>query len=154
MKNFESYKPGNFMKHGITAMAFATCATLLTTPLLASADCEHGHWDKSSHSEFMQQRQNALHDKLGLSASQQAAWNDFVVKSKPGEHPAKPDWAELSKLTTPERLDRMLSLMKDRQQHMEAHAQAVKTFYAQLTAEQKKIFDASFQPGRDHHENH
>jgi protein CpxP len=151
METSGSYKTDNLMKYGIIIMIVAAFAALVAMPLLANADCERGHWDKTRHSEFMEKRQNALHDKLGLSASQEAAWNDFIVKSKPDEHRTRPDWSELSRLSTPDRLDHMLAMMKERQQAMESHVKAVKAFYAQLTPEQQKIFDESFPPHKREH---
>lgn len=147
MEKFAIYKTDNIMKYGIYIMVFVAFAALVAIPLLASAenaDCGHKHWDKSMRGDFMEKRQNALHDKLGLSTSQEAAWKDFIVRSKPGEHSTKPDWSELSKLSTPDRLDHMLAMMKERQQAMESRVQATKTFYAQLTPEQQKIFDDAY----------
>jgi Spy/CpxP family protein refolding chaperone len=60
-----------------------------------------------------------------------------------GKHP---DRAEMDKLTTPERLDKMRAMHKERMAEMEAsmdkRAEATKTFYAALSAEQKKTFDS------------
>jgi Spy/CpxP family protein refolding chaperone len=57
-----------------------------------------------------------------------------------------PDRAEMDKLTTPERLDKMRAMHKERMATMEAamdkRADATKTFYAVLSPEQKKTFDA------------
>lgn len=154
MEKSELYKSDNLMKYGLMIMVLAAFSVLVLIPLLASADCEHEHWDKSKHGEFMEKRQNALHAKLGLSASQEAAWNDFVAKSKSNEQTKRPDWSKLSSLPTPDRLDRMLAMMKERQQAMEVHVEAVKTFYAQLTPEQKKIFDESFAHHMGSHGKH
>jgi Spy/CpxP family protein refolding chaperone len=154
MENSGSYKTDNLMKYGIIIMTVAAFAAMVVMPPLANAECEHGHWDKSKRIEFMEKRQNALHDKLGLSASQEAAWNDFVAKSKSNENWPNPDWSELSNLSTPDRLDHMLAMMKERQQAMESHAEVVKAFYAQLTPAQKRIFDESFAFHKIEHERH
>ena len=57
----------------------------------------------------------------------------------------KMDRAELAKLSTPERLDKMKAMRtemtSEHNSRMEQRDQAVKTFYATLTPEQKKIFD-------------
>lgn len=45
-------------------------------------------------------------------------------------------------MTTPERIDQMQAMKAQRDVTMQKHAQATKTFYAQLSAEQKKVFDA------------
>ena len=56
------------------------------------------------------------------------------------------EWQALEKLPTPERIDRMQALHKQHSeamtQEMQTRAQAAKTFYAQLTPEQQKIFDS------------
>ena len=62
----------------------------------------------------------------------------------------KEDWAELSKLTTPERLDHMLARTKEREEQTEKRVQATKEFYSQLTPTQQKTFDTSFQH-REHY---
>lgn len=144
----------NFMKHGLLVMVLAAFGVLVLIPLLASADCEHEHWDQTKRGEFPEKRQSMLHDKLGLSALQEPAWKDFIAKLKPSGQTSRPSGSELSKLSTPDRLDRMLAVMKDRERAMEAHAEAIKTFYAQLTPEQKKMFDASFFHPKDGHERH
>lgn len=143
-----------FEKYGVVLMALALFAFVLAKPMLAHAECEHGDWSHAQHREFFDHRKKALHDELKLAPSQEAAWNEFIDKSKPGEQRPKFDRSELSSLPTPERLDRMLSMMQMRQQKMESHVQAVKSFYAQLTAEQQKIFDASFRHHRGRHEKH
>jgi len=132
------------MKYGITIMLSMALVALVTMPLHATADDGHAHWDDSKRSEFFEKRQNALHDKLELTAAQEPAWKDFVTSIKPDEHRTKHDWSELSKLSTPDRLDRMLTIMKDRQQALESRVKPIKVFYDQLTVEQKKTFDESF----------
>jgi len=113
-------------------------------------DCKHEHWDKAKQSEFFQKRQQELHGKLALTSTQESAWGNYVANSKPNEMHKKEDWAEISKLTTPERLDRMLSKTKEREEQVEKRVQATKAFYNQLTPAQQKTFDTSFQ----HHEHH
>lgn len=113
-------------------------------------DCKQGHWDKAKQAEFFQKRQKELHDKLALTVTQEPAWNNFVEKTKPTEMHKKEEWAELSKLTTPERLDHMLARTKEREERVEKRIQATKEFYSQLTLTQQKTFDTLFQ----HHEHH
>jgi protein CpxP len=151
MMRFETNKPDSYVKYGIRILIPAAFVALIAIPLFARADCEHGYWDKAKHSEFFQKHEKELHDKLGLTATQETAWNAFVAKSRPGERPKKPEWSELSKLSTPDRLDRIQAMMKDRQQKMESRVQATKDFYAQLTPDQQKIFDESF--GHRHHDH-
>ena len=135
-------------------MVFVAFVALAAIPVFANAEYEHANCDKSKHSEFFEKRQSELHDRLGLSASQEAAWNNFVVKSKSNDHQTRPDWSELSKLSTPDRLDRILAMKKDREQAMESRVKVVKAFYAQLTPAQQKIFDESFSHRKQRHEWH
>jgi hypothetical protein len=89
-----------------------------------------------------------LKAKLKITATQEAAWTTFTEAMKPptgmmGKHP---DRAEMDKLTTPERIDKMRAMHKERMSTVEAamdkRDEATKTFYAALSAEQKKIYDA------------
>lgn len=91
---------------------------------------------------------------------------DMMGKGGPSQHegmgkmdPAKmqermadmkhPDRAEMDKLTTPERIDKMRALRTQRDAEMDKRADATKAFYATLTPEQKKVFDAN--TARSHH---
>ena len=97
----------------------------------------------------------ALKAKLKLSAAQESAWTTFTAAMQP---PAKamgqrPDLAELSKLPTPERIDKMKALHAEHMTAMNAmtadmnqRGDAAKAFYGTLTAEQKKVFDAEAMP--------
>lgn len=100
--------------------------------------------------EHFEKRQAQVHDKLKLNASQEAAWNAYLAKVKPSDAPKRPDRAEIEKLPTPDRMDKMLGFMKEREQRMAARVAATKDFYAVLSPEQRKIFDEEFShgPGR------
>lgn len=85
-----------------------------------------------------------LKTQLKLGSEQDAAWATFSNAIKPpATPPARPDPAELAKLSTPERLDRMEALHQQHANEMAQRHQAIKTFYATLNAEQKKTFDAA-----------
>jgi len=107
------------------------------------------HGDPAKMQERHAQHLSSLKAKLKLSADQEAAWTTFTTAMAPGKRPARPDPAEMQKLTTPERLDRMQALMNERHAAMGRRADATKAFYATLNAEQKAIFDANAMP---HHE--
>jgi Spy/CpxP family protein refolding chaperone len=89
-----------------------------------------------------------MHAALKLTPAQEAGWVDFSSKMKPEEMNSNEnqDWSQLN---TPDRLDRMLDVMKAREKIMTEHAALVKTFYQTLTADQKKTFDENFM-GRRH----
>ena len=133
-----------FQKIAMPMSVLALLTAFILQPLIAQAECGHGHWNQEKHSENFEKRMNALHDELALSESQQVAWQDFTVALTPTAHEAKHDRSEFSQLTTPERLDRMLNVMKLRQEKMASHIQSIESFYSTLTSEQQKIFDQKF----------
>ena len=97
--------------------------------------------------EHMSQRHgqhvSELKSKLKLQAGQEPAWNNFEqAMQMPKEPMARPDRAALEKMTTPERLDQMQAYKAQMDARMQKHAEATKSFYASLTAEQKKVFDS------------
>lgn len=84
-------------------------------------------------------RQQALHDKLNITAAQEGAWATYrkAMDIKP-----MPPKEEAATLTTPERLERELAHMKERQTHLVDRIAATKALYAVLTPEQQQAFDA------------
>jgi len=106
-----------------------------------------GKMDPAKMEAFMAKRAEQLKAKLKITASQEGAWTSFITAMKPPVRKAenRPDPAELAKLTTPERIDKMHALrvqhQAERSGAMEQREAAVKTFYAALTPEQKTVFD-------------
>ncbi len=105
--------------------------------------------DRSERTERMQarmaERQAKLKAELNLSAEQEPAWNAFVARmdAAKGSHDQRgqrerSNWSEL---TTPERLDKMQARMAEREASMNQRFDAIKSFYANLNAEQQKVFD-------------
>lgn len=103
---------------------------------------------QAKFAEQMAKRQAALHDALKLTPAQEPAWTAFVNATKPVAH-APVDRTGAASLSAPERMERMIAMHKERTARMEAHLAAVKTFYAQLTPEQKSTFDAALK--KAHH---
>ena len=93
--------------------------------------------------KHMAERQAALKAELKITAEQEPAWNAFVARTAPEARPARQgpreDW---SKLTTPQRLDKMAAMKAERDARMTQRHEAIKSFYAALGAEQQKVFDA------------
>jgi hypothetical protein len=115
--------------------------------------CEARHEQNAdARSERRAAHLAALKDKLKLAPEQEAAWNAFASAGQPGMNRMGGDRqamrAEFAKLSTPERLDRMQAMSEARRARMAERAEAIKAFYAQLTAEQKKVFDAEAMTGR------
>lgn len=97
--------------------------------------------DSSRMEQMREQRQQALHDKLKLSASQEKAWQTFVATGKELRPKKRPDPLEFAGLTAPQRMEKMLDRMHDREARMSKMLAALKTFYAVLTPEQQRILD-------------
>ena len=94
-----------------------------------------------------------MHDKLKLSAEQEGAWKTFTASVTPTPK-ERPDREALAKLPAPERIDRMLAHMQQRQERMSQRAAAVKSFYAVLTPAQQKVFDENFMRRHQHGKHH
>jgi hypothetical protein len=98
----------------------------------------------------MQQRMAERHDQrmadlksqLKITPAQEPAWSAFTATMKPPAQAARMNRGELNNLTTPQRIDLMQERAAKRQAWMKERGDAVKTFYAQLSPEQQKIFDA------------
>lgn len=105
----------------------------------------HRGADRAKLHERMQQRMErrmaALKLKLQLTPQQQDAWNTWTAAMRPAGKPQRIDRAELRRLTTPERIDRLRQLRAERAAAMDRRGEATKAFYAQLNADQQKVFD-------------
>jgi len=137
----------------VASLGLGTAALAASDPGAAPTGGE-SHWGAfGSHgaksAERMAKRQAALHDKLSLSPTQEAAWKTFTDRLR-ATAPVRSDAAPAATMTAPERADRMAAFLLTAQQQAAARAQAVKEFYVVLSPEQQKIFDGQFQ-GRHHH---
>ncbi len=118
----------------------------------------------ANHAKMMEQRQQRmqagmekhrtqLHDKLKLTPQQEPAWKAFTEATKPQhdqkKHQAKADRQAMAAMSAPARMEKMLERSKERLARMQQHLDALKSFYAVLTPEQQKIFDASHQRMHD-----
>ena len=117
---------------------------VVSSPAFADPGCgnmsrREAHFEH--HAKMIEQRHQQLHDALKLSAEQEPGWKKFAeseqLKPPPGIDQPE-DW---SKLSTPERAEKILELSKMHQAHMAEHVAALKAFYATLTPEQKKTFE-------------
>jgi len=131
---------------GTVAMAQGAAAPADTTASAPAAAMHRqratpGQWHERMTQRRAQHMAN-LKAELAITSEQESAWSQFESAMQPPapQQPAgeRGDWA---KLTTPERIDRMEQRMAERQDHFKQMGEAVKTFYAQLTPQQQKIFD-------------
>ena len=109
-----------------------------------------GNHDPAKMQAMMAGRQADLKVKLKLSPAQEGAWTAYTAAMQPplgmGMRPSDAQRAEMDKLTTPERVDKMRAVRAERMTQMNAtmnkRGDATKAFYATLTPEQQKVFDA------------
>lgn len=132
----------------ITLIATALIAGLtglaVAQNTMAHTEKSHaGHMEKKNgHSTERHTRHLAeLKVKLNLQASQDAAWNTFAQSMHHPVDMAHSEHANFEEMTTPERLDHMQSMKAVRDAGMQQHAEATKSFYASLSADQKRTFD-------------
>jgi len=111
---------------------------------------QHGADRMQSH---IAARLAQLKQQLQITPGQEAAWSAFSASRAP-QQANRPDVSEFARLTTPERLDRMRTLRADRTARMERRDDATRTFYAALTSEQKRVFDAVTLRGDGGHRGH
>lgn len=102
----------------------------------ANRQAQRDQWQQK-HAE----RQAQLKTKLAITPAQEGAWTSFTQAMQPRSNFARLDRQTMQKLTTPERIDRMRALRTQRDAAMDARADAIKAFYAQLQPEQQKTFD-------------
>lgn len=100
------------------------------------------HGDPARMAERMNRHLANLKQKLQLSPAQEGAWTSFANAMQPPAQMQRPDPQAMSALSTPERIDQMRAMRDRRNAEMDRRADATKAFYAQLTPEQKKTFDA------------
>lgn len=137
-----------------TVKTLLLSATLLGTALAHAApggpgmDKDgKGRMDPARMEAHWNQRLDALKAALKLSTAQEADWARFTTAMKPdlSKMPQRPNREELDKLSTPERLDKLRALReqqhKDMAAAMDKRDEAIRSFYASLSAEQKKVFD-------------
>lgn len=134
-----------------TAVLPAAAAAQSAPPPAAYAHRFGGPDRAARFQEHEARRLKALHDLLQIRPDQEAAFQSFATALRP-EPPAgapmatPPARQDMASLTTPERLDRMAKMMADHEARQRARfdrvSAAVKTFYASLSPEQRRAFDA------------
>lgn len=136
-----------YAKTLIPALIFTAGASLVAYPSFAQPrDCNGwgpmgGDQQQAMRGERMKARHQQLHDALKLKPEQEAAWNKFQETHPFANGMQRPDRSEFATLSAPARAEKMLEQQKKHQDAMSQHVSAMKTFYDQLTPEQKKVFD-------------
>lgn len=89
-----------------------------------------------------QQRMQDLRIILRLRPDQDAALAAFLQSAKPGPRPARGTEHPAEAMTTPERADAMVRHGAERAARAQRRVEALKTFYAALSPDQRTVFDA------------
>lgn len=92
---------------------------------------------------------NALHDSLRLRPEQEQAWQAFerAVALDPREEERRREtFDRMDALNAPQRMDLSIQLLRSDLQNLERRADAMKSFYALLSPEQKAVFDRETLP--------
>lgn len=137
---------------GLAAYAQAPAAPdarpQLTQEQRAAKFAEH----KAKRAERMAQRQAKLHDSLRLTSAQEGAWRDYLAATKhePRGERKRMDRDAYRSMSAPQRMEMRIAMQKQRTARMESRLAATKTFYAQLTADQRKTFDDAVNMKRHH----
>ncbi|MBC7602185.1 MAG: Spy/CpxP family protein refolding chaperone [Ramlibacter sp.] len=92
--------------------------------------------------ERMAERMDTFKRALQVTPAQEGAWNAWSAVMRPTPH-QRPDQAEMLRMTTPERIDRMRAMRNAHIAEQDRKADATKTFYASLSVEQKRVFDTA-----------
>ena len=98
---------------------------------------------KQAHrAEHRPKRLQELKVFLQLQGNQEAAWSSFyAVMQKTMVKPERLRPEELEKLSTPERIDKVMAVKAERDSQMNQRMNAIKTFYPSLNTQQQKVFD-------------
>jgi periplasmic protein CpxP/Spy len=156
--------PGAAVLAQATAPAAAPATTTPAGPATQDADQRGSHMGmgKSHHDparmqERVAKRHAELKAKLKITAAQEPAWTAFTATMTPPAsmmRDRRAQHAELQKLPTPERIDKLRALrtehMTEMMKSMDQRGDATKALYAALSPEQQKTFDAEAQQGGRH----
>lgn len=133
---------------GLAALAPAAS---IAQPAPTAAAAEHGRGHAKpmrqgmSPEQRMERRSERLRTVLQLQPGQEAALRSYVAALTPGPEQRAQRAAkrqDMTRMTTPQRLDARKARMAERMAMFERRAEATKRFYAQLTPGQQKAFDA------------
>jgi L-lactate utilization protein LutC len=141
---------------GLSTATLAQTASPPSTSASERFEKPHGH-PAHRHGHHL----SDLKAKLKLTTSQELAWSSYeqsVQASK--QDMMHSEYKHLEKLSTPERLDQMQNHRTQMNIRMEKNAEATRSFYGALDADQKIIFDAETlrtlhaSHGRGHQQRH
>ena len=134
----------------ITASLFTSLGVMAQTTSIteASAPAPSSPQTRPMHKmhDMMMKRHarhlESLKNSLKLMPDQESQWADFAASMRP-QHPEVLHiaMADMEKLTTPERIDKMNALKAQRDVEIKKRHDATQSFYDTLSEEQKRTFD-------------
>ena len=134
------------------ALAMTLAASAASAQTAPPAD--YGHADHQRMEGMMQKHREAmsrdLHAILNIRPDQEAAFAAFESATMDGPRLEHRKWGDQEAMTTPQRLDQMVSRMDEHMARMRVQVQATKTFYAALSPDQQRAFDALERMHRHH----
>ena len=144
----------------LATLGFAAVAQTPPAPPAGSGPGRHDRMERADPARMQERmlahiarRQARMKETLQLTPAQEGTWATFTAAMQPPANWKRPDRAELERLATPERIDRMRALRTERMARMDKRAEATKAFYAQLNPVQKRVFDLET-AGRGHRGGH
>jgi hypothetical protein len=132
---------GKNIAFGFIAFGFVSASELVSAQELVSRSYQAQTRVVQIEQASLLKTQDHLHEQLSLSEHQEPAWDDFISSIPVPTKSHRSIRATMDKLTTPERLEQQLNLLKEQEAKMASNLLALKTFYASLTPEQQKTFD-------------
>lgn len=125
-------------------------------PGMQQNEPEHRAHRQERMKAHMAKRAAELKADLKLTPEQESGWNAYLATMKPPAPPARPKHEDFASLSTPERLDKMREMRQQREAEFDKRDAATRSFYASLSPEQQKTFDARTAramhgEGRRHH---
>jgi hypothetical protein len=131
-----------------SAMAALAAGVLGATGLQSAAFAaeDPGAPSMAMHGSSDEARWSKPHADLQLNAGQEAAWKSFSAKTQRRRPESRPDGTAISKLSTPERLNKELVLSRERVHRQSPSVAAVTDYYSKPAPDRQKTFDAEYAP--------
>ena len=134
------------------ALSLALPMTLAGAAMAAEPPAAPPHAMRMDPGAEAREHADRLAEILQLRPDQRPALDALMAAMQPPEGMHEPMGDDMARLSTPERLDRMLAHVDAMRAHLAQAAEAAKRFYAQLTPPQQKAFDDLMPMLFGHHE--
>ena len=125
---------------GMTVLGLGLGGSTLAAEAHAGHGAHHEHM-QATWGERAAKRAQKLQEALKLTPAQAGAWTAYAAAVKPQPRTAKGERGAWKAMPAPERMEKRIAMAKQHLAMMESRLAATTTFYASLSAEQKKAFD-------------